>query len=580
MPRVAPDRNGLVCLFLASLLFATTVYAQEPRRYDLPHPRGRGGHAGFLGPTARPDDLAAHLRGTLRLSALPVPEGPSPLVLGYDLGLSASFWHWAEAGATVEGRVLLDSRAHAAGPITLWMRAGPPAIGGWLSLSGLVEHASATPPFDGAGELWPSTTTLGIIAGLHKGPVALTLDGGYLRASDSKERRYDGLQAHAGAWFRFAHDGAWAFHVGGEAVGRIGGEQGQAIGQERSLDFVVGLRLVDELGMGFGLGYGQGWGPGADKGTGYIRMGYSVGRPYKKPDPEPYGPDVDQLAGMVMWFAGYRDPIIGADGNIWSDDGKTMLGRFGVPDPYHAGQIVPFRGDRPVAAGQAVLLRSSDGAVRTFTGQLLGYSIGTDFPSAIDRAMAAHKHAQEARHEEDRRALLPSYAAYRLADTGLVWSDLASGAALSAVQGLNTFPAPIWSAAGVRRVRFTRDQIRGTTTAAAPPSRPTPTAQAPTAQRPPAPAAPPQPPRVGSYIPPPKTLAGIPEAQVAKYKTPVQGGGGLRKRWKDPAGNIYEWDSRHGAVEKYDKRGRHQGEYDPATGKQVKPADPTRRIDP
>jgi hypothetical protein len=48
-------------------------------------------------------------------------------------------------------------------------------------------------------------------------------------------------------------------------------------------------------------------------------------------------------------------------------------------------------------------------------------------------------------------------------------------------------------------------------------------------------------------------------------KTPVKGGGGLRKRWKDAEGNIYEWDSQHGRLEKYDKRGRHLGEFDPDT---------------
>ena len=29
----------------------------------------------------------------------------------------------------------------------------------------------------------------------------------------------------------------------------------------------------------------------------------------------------------------------------------------------------------------------------------------------------------------------------------------------------------------------------------------------------------------------------------------------------------YEWDSQHGTVEKYDKKGRHLGEFDPDTGK-------------
>jgi hypothetical protein len=71
----------------------------------------------------------------------------------------------------------------------------------------------------------------------------------------------------------------------------------------------------------------------------------------------------------------------------------------------------------------------------------------------------------------------------------------------------------------------------------------------------------------------------FPGATRARGKTPVQGGGGTRKRWKDKDGNIYEWDSQHGAFEKYDRRGRHQGEYD-TDGKQTKPADPSRKVEP
>jgi hypothetical protein len=77
-------------------------------------------------------------------------------------------------------------------------------------------------------------------------------------------------------------------------------------------------------------------------------------------------------------------------------------------------------------------------------------------------------------------------------------------------------------------------------------------------------------------IPAPKEIKGFPGLRPAKPKTPVQGGGGLRKRWTDRDGNIYEWDSRHGAIEKYDRIGKHLGEFDPQTGKQLKPPDPAR----
>jgi hypothetical protein len=82
------------------------------------------------------------------------------------------------------------------------------------------------------------------------------------------------------------------------------------------------------------------------------------------------------------------------------------------------------------------------------------------------------------------------------------------------------------------------------------------------------------------YYPAPKGLTAFPDATKATRKTPIKGGGGLRKRWKTPNGKIFEWDSQHGTVEMYDKRGRHLGEYDPTTGEQTKPADNTRKVEP
>jgi hypothetical protein len=77
----------------------------------------------------------------------------------------------------------------------------------------------------------------------------------------------------------------------------------------------------------------------------------------------------------------------------------------------------------------------------------------------------------------------------------------------------------------------------------------------------------------------PDKLPGFKDAVRADRKTPKQGGGGLRERWKDK-NFIYEWDSRHGTIEKYNKRGKHLGEYDPKTGDLLNPPDPTRRIEP
>ena len=84
------------------------------------------------------------------------------------------------------------------------------------------------------------------------------------------------------------------------------------------------------------------------------------------------------------------------------------------------------------------------------------------------------------------------------------------------------------------------------------------------------------------YHPNPKLvdITGISGLKPAKPKTPVQGGGKLRARWKDPDGKIYEWDSQHGELEKYDRRGNHLGAFDYKTGEQIKPAEPKRKIEP
>ncbi|AVO56678.1 colicin E3/pyocin S6 family cytotoxin [Pseudomonas chlororaphis] len=83
------------------------------------------------------------------------------------------------------------------------------------------------------------------------------------------------------------------------------------------------------------------------------------------------------------------------------------------------------------------------------------------------------------------------------------------------------------------------------------------------------------------YHPTPQgLLPAFPDAVRVRSKTPVTGGGGLRPRWVDRAGNIYEWDRQHGTLEKYNKRGRHQSEFDYVTGKQTKDADKGRRVEP
>lgn len=83
----------------------------------------------------------------------------------------------------------------------------------------------------------------------------------------------------------------------------------------------------------------------------------------------------------------------------------------------------------------------------------------------------------------------------------------------------------------------------------------------------------------GNFYPKPNNLNAFPKARRVPPKTRMSGGR-MRARWKDDKDNIYEWDSQHGKVEVYDKRGTHKGEFDPNTGAQTKPADPTRKVTP
>ena len=81
------------------------------------------------------------------------------------------------------------------------------------------------------------------------------------------------------------------------------------------------------------------------------------------------------------------------------------------------------------------------------------------------------------------------------------------------------------------------------------------------------------------YFPPPSTPRGFPGLRKTRPKTAISGDG-RRRRWKDDYDSIYEWDYQHGTLERYDRRGRHAGEFDPDTGRQTKPADPTRTVEP
>ena len=77
-------------------------------------------------------------------------------------------------------------------------------------------------------------------------------------------------------------------------------------------------------------------------------------------------------------------------------------------------------------------------------------------------------------------------------------------------------------------------------------------------------------------------MPAFPRAKKAPPKTPKQNGAGLRQRWIDQDdGRIFEWDSRHGRVEVYSRRGKpHLGEFDPNTGERTKGPNPNYQVEP
>ncbi|MDF7681168.1 colicin E3/pyocin S6 family cytotoxin [Enterobacteriaceae bacterium ESL0689] len=85
-----------------------------------------------------------------------------------------------------------------------------------------------------------------------------------------------------------------------------------------------------------------------------------------------------------------------------------------------------------------------------------------------------------------------------------------------------------------------------------------------------------------SYYSAPDTneITGIPDLIMVKWKTPRQGGGGMRERWMDKKKRrIYEWDSQHGELEIYlASDGEHLGSVDYQTGSELKPAVKGRNI--
>ena len=75
------------------------------------------------------------------------------------------------------------------------------------------------------------------------------------------------------------------------------------------------------------------------------------------------------------------------------------------------------------------------------------------------------------------------------------------------------------------------------------------------------------------YNPPPRgPLPGFPDS---KRNGETAG----RARWDLPDGDFCLWDRAHGRAERYNKRGKHQGEFDANTGEPTKPRNPNYDLD-
>lgn len=84
---------------------------------------------------------------------------------------------------------------------------------------------------------------------------------------------------------------------------------------------------------------------------------------------------------------------------------------------------------------------------------------------------------------------------------------------------------------------------------------------------------------LAAYHVPPDQLEAFPDCERVEGKTRFNAGK-IRARWRCPNGKFFEWDYQHGTVERYSKRGVHEGEFDPTTGQMTREAINGRTVEP
>jgi hypothetical protein len=439
----------LVLVAVLLLLFPGAARAADDAR-TLPTPYGKGALCPGVLPCGDSDSFGAHLRFTFHLQ-----EGfaGADFAEGGSAALSFTLWRWAEAGVSVYG-LLGSTPAPAApgaaapgagpapapmnsgyrrdtGPLSLWARLSPPLVSGLLSnylhrgvtIAAWAQLDAATPPFDANGTLYPDTQTYGLI-----------LQGQALRAQMSL---YAALQGADGWAYRGIEAGGGvclgkSLQLCAEILGRSGQHAG--VPGEAFLESFLGVRWFDEKGISAGAGYHRNLSGSGRAWAGELKFGWSIGPKY----PRSEGSSIFGVLGDMIrhrWeMRGFYDPIIGGDGNIYSDDGKTVLRRYGYPHPRAPHLIVPaVPGGQVLPAGSHVLLRDKDGQVLSMGEQPLGYAL--DPERAVDQAID-RSHAEQEHEEQLQRAALacplcqpsplPNYgdgrAGYALACAGLRWA--------------------------------------------------------------------------------------------------------------------------------------------------------------
>ncbi len=261
----------------APLFLLLALLAQPARAQELPPTLSEGGLCGPVAPCADSGDFAAHLRATVALwdvqSRAISPSGR--------FGFSGSFWHWAEAGVSWDVALQrIDPGAGMAvrnqlqqGPVTLWARLSPPPLP-WLAAQ--VEYATAHPPFDAAGTLYPDTTTAAAILSLRRGRVVL--DGS---AGPQLAPGYRGGQAGVAVWLRVSK--ALGLSIGGEALGRLGSD-GPGPGLRSEWSAFAGVSLAGDDGWQMGLGVlAKGGRSGPPHAAALATLAYHMGKAYHPP---------------------------------------------------------------------------------------------------------------------------------------------------------------------------------------------------------------------------------------------------------------------------------------------------------